>query len=578
MNTFKPCYFRQQFPLIETLTEKPSESDDNQSQPIVYFDNAATTQKLKQVIETQRNYYLTYNANVHRASHKLSTKATVAFENSRTAVKNFIHAHSNKEIIWTKGATESLNIIVQCLAKNTLKAGDEIVLCVSEHHANIVPWQMIAEQTGAIIKVLPITEKGYIDVSQLNSFITSKSKFVACAHISNVLGRINPIEQIIKKAKSVGAISVIDGAQAIAHIPINVQTLDCDFYVFSAHKMFGPTGIGVLYGKQQLLENMQPYQGGGEMIKTVSFTHGTTFNSLPFKFEAGTPNISAVIAFGECVNIVSEFINDNNERYSQFEQKLTKYCYQKLNAIKEISFIVDGTPDVGVIAFTVTGHHNQDVASTLDSYGIAIRSGHHCAMPLMEELNISGCLRVSLAAYNTVDEIDYFIKSLKTIVNNDLSSRENTNTELTKLLTTPLSQLSMNKVNDMDEIVDIFAKAKAWDSRHREIMLLGKRLPRMDKNLRNEDTLIVGCESHAWLKVEQCEKGLFIFIADSDAKIIRGLLVIVLAVVNHKTAQQIHDFNINEYFSTLGLIEHLSPSRSNGLLAIVNKIKGIVQI
>jgi cysteine desulfurase/selenocysteine lyase len=568
MNLFEPHLFRRQFPLIESHDKSLIDKKSSTSS-LIYFDNAATTQKPKQVIESQQYYYQNLNANVHRASHQLSRKATFAFEKARSLVQGFIGANSVKEIIWTKGATESINIVAQSLARNTLMQGDEIVLCASEHHANIVPWQIVAEQTGAVIKVLPLTKNGYVDVDEIDNIITDKTKFVACAHISNVLGRINPIKQLIAKAKSVGAISLIDGAQAVAHLSIDVQALECDFYVFSAHKMYGPTGIGVLYGKKALLESMLPYQGGGEMIKTVSFTQATTFNSLPFKFEAGTPNIAGVIAFAECINFLAPFLADVNNGYSLYEQKLVKHCYQALAQIEQVTFIIDGTPDIGVIAFTLTGHHNHDIAMSLDTYGIAIRSGHHCAMPLMTHLNIDGCLRVSLAAYNTIAEIDYFIRILKAILLDgsfdEIKEEVSNQGEKEVVIYSP--------ENEMDDIIALFSKTKGWDSRHREIMLLGKTLPRLDKASRDDNTLISGCESLAWLNAKHCEQGLYTFTADSDAKIIRGLLVIVLTAFNNKTADQIHQFNINNYFSDLGLMQHLSPSRGNGLLAIVEKIK-----
>jgi len=562
MSLFSVKKFRQQFPLIESFNTNEVENTHCFSD-LVYFDNAATTQKPQQVIDSQNIYYSQYNANVHRASHQLSSKATFAFEKARNKVRNFIGANNIKEIIWTKGATESINIVAQSLARNILKRGEEIVLCASEHHANIVPWQIVAEQTGAVIKVLPLTVNGYIDLTELDSVITEKTRFVACAHISNVLGRINPIEQVIAKAKSVGAISVIDGAQAVAHLTVDVQSLDCDFYVFSAHKMYGPTGVGVLYGKKVLLESMTPYQGGGEMIKTVSFTKGTSFNSLPFKFEAGTPNIAGVIAFAQSIDFLSPFLVDENKDYSRYEDILVNHCYQALAKIEQVNFIVEGTPDIGVIAFTVTDHHNHDVATSLDTFGIAIRSGHHCAMPLMEYLNIDGCLRVSLAAYNTIAEIDYFVDCLKKVLLDDYLVKNNAKEEI---ILTSQSQ-------ELENIIALFAKTKGWDSRHREIMLLGKKLIRLDKTLRDDKTLISGCESYAWLKSEQDAQGLYTFTADSDAKIIRGLLVIVFSALNNKTALQIHKFDINDYFTKLGLLQHLSPSRGNGLLAIVEKIK-----
>jgi len=333
--------------------------------------------------------------------------------------------------------------------------------------------------------------------------------------------------------------------------------------------MYGPTGIGVLYGKKEHLESMSPYQGGGEMIKTVSFTQGTTFNSLPFKFEAGTPNIAGVIAFAESIKFLGPLLTDVSNSYGLFEQKLVNYCYQALAQITQVKFIVGGIPDIGVIAFTLTGHHNHDIAVSLDTHGIAIRSGHHCAMPLMAHLKIDGCLRVSLAAYNTLAEIDYFIDSLKSILLE--GSLEQSNEQVKEEV------LYDPSLNEMDDIIAVFTRTKGWDSRHREIMLLGKKLPRLDKTLRNDNTLIAGCESLAWLKTECSIQGVYSFTADSDAKIIRGLLVIVLAAFNNQTAQQIHQFNINDYFAKLGLMQHLSPSRGNGVLAIVEKIKIMAQ-
>jgi len=561
MKHFEPEQFRQHFPLI--CNNKIVNSQSERRSPIVYFDNGATTQKPDCVIECYQYFYQNINANVHRASHNLSTKATTAFEQARDTVKTFINARTIKEIIWTKGTTESINLIASSLGKKNLAPGDEIVLAVSEHHANIVPWQLIAEQTGASIKVLLLDTTGKVDLFALDKLLTKKTKVVSCAHISNVLGKVNPISEIIRMAKAVGAITVIDGAQAIAHFPVDVQALDCDFYVFSAHKMYGPTGVGVLYGKQALLEVMPPYQAGGEMIKAVSLKKQTTFNSLPFKFEAGTPNIVGVVAFAEAINFINQY---NHAEITEYEQQLTHYCYQALSQIAKVKFIVEQIPDIPVISFTIKEHHNHDIATSLDSYGLAIRSGHHCAMPLMEYLNISGCLRVSMAPYNTFAEIDYFIEMLIKII-----EQENDN--------------SIELVSDLSDITDGLASAdiinkfstvKSWDSRHREIMLLGKQLIRLDRSLRNVHSLISGCESLAWLVATKDSQGLFNFHADSDAKVIRGLLVIVLAAFNGKTRLQIESFDIGAYFECLGLMQHLSPSRGNGVLAIVEKIKSSV--
>jgi cysteine desulfurase/selenocysteine lyase len=558
MIAFTPENFRQQFPLIQDTLH----SNVKTKKPVIYFDNAATTQKPHQVIARQVHFYEQENANVHRSSHTLSNLSTSAYEKSRQLAQMFIGANALEEIIWTKGATESINIVTQSLAKDVLKKGDEIVLSLCEHHANIVPWQIVAKQTGATIKTLPLTYDGYIDIAQLDNIITKKTRFVACAHISNVLGRKNDISSVIQKAKSVGAITLIDGAQAVAHINIDVAALDCDFYVFSAHKMFGPTGVGVLYGKKSLLECMTPYQSGGEMIKHVSFEQETTFNQLPFKFEAGTPNIAGVIAFADCINFIKPLLIEQGSAYKKYEQTLTKYCYEALAKINDVRFVVDGLPDIGVIAFYVVGHHNQDISTSLDTFGIAIRSGHHCAMPLMQTLSIEGCLRVSLSAYNTTQEVDEFIKCLQNIL------------AATNKLVQEINALPIHSHNnEMQMVIDKFAKAKSWDAKHREIMLIGNNLCRLEKSQRNEGCLISGCESSAWLVIASFEQSKYHFVGDSDAKIIRGLLFIVLAIFNNKTSKEIAVVDIHSYFKHLGLLNHLSPSRSNGLLAIVDRIK-----
>jgi len=575
---FEPKDFRQQFPFFQ---DKKQLNIVNENNTVIYFDNGATTQKPACVIECYQEFYQAYNANVHRASHALSAKATTAFEKSRTTVQKFINAKSSKEIIWTKGTTEGINLLAHSLASQSLIAGDEILISVSEHHANIVPWQLAAQRTGAIIKVLPLDSSGCIDMVAFEMMLTTKTKIVCCAQVSNILGKVNPIENIITKAKKVGAITIIDGAQAIAHFPVDVQALACDFYVFSAHKMYGPTGVGVLYGKQALLEAMPPYQSGGEMIKTVSFNQATTFNELPFKFEAGTPNIAGIIAFSRAINFISQFHGDE---LADYELQLIEHCYSALEKLPKVKFVTSGRPDIPVIAFTVEGHHNHDIASALDSFGIAIRSGHHCAMPLMEYLSLSGCLRVSMAPYNTVVEIDYFIACLQKTINGSTNTLANSNsasgretfTQVTVDNTRERSiaaDIGANPQISDEEIVELFGAIQGWHNRHREIMLLSKQLPRLDKSYRNEASLIQGCESLAWLVVTSATEGVLHFQADSDAKVIRGLLVIVLAAFNGKTKTQIANTDIEGYFSKLGLLQQLSPSRGNGLLAIVDKIK-----
>ncbi len=568
MSAFNIQTFRSHFPILHRKVT---------SGELIYLDNAATTQKPQCVIDKYKEYYEQYNANVHRASHQLSSLSTTAFEQSRAAVKKLINAKYVEEIIWTNGTTESINLISSSLGEYLINESDEIILSQSEHHANIVPWQLLAEKNKAIIKILPLKKNGSIDISALEKLITNKTKIVSVAHISNVIGKINPIEQIVKICKKNNVISIIDGAQAIAHQIIDVQAIDCDFYLFSAHKVYGPTGVGVLYGKRDLLNKMPPYHGGGEMIKKVSFS-GTTYNSLPFKFEAGTPNIAGIISFLSTINFINkaglvELIN--------YEESLTQYCYEQLKTIKSLNFIVEQIPNIPVFSFTITDHHNHDVATFLDTKGIAVRAGHHCAMPLMELLNLTGCIRISLTAYNTIEEIDYLVNVIKqlTVNNKELSLEKLSLTSENKsnIISKNINQSKVQKISTSEEILTTFSQLKGWDGRHREIMLMGKRFPRLTEDLKTDENLVEGCESSAWLTYKIVEHK-YIFHADSEAKVIRGLLTIVLAAYNAKNKNEIQSFDINSYFTELGLEKHLSPSRANGLLAIVDKIKLIANI
>ncbi len=376
---------------------------------LVYFDNAATSQKPIQVIDALVHYYTHYNANIHRGLHTLADEATAAYEASRVAVQQFIGAREPEEIIFTKGTTESINIVAKSWGKAFLEKGDEIIITSLEHHANIVPWQMIAEEKGAILKVIPMDQNGILDMDAYKSLLNNKTKFVSLIHVSNALGVINPVEEMITLARQFNAKVLIDGAQSSVHLDIDVQQMDCDFYVFSGHKIYGPTGVGVLYGKRELLEQMPPFLGGGEMIKEVTFEK-TTYNELPFKFEAGTPNIADVIVMKPAIEFINHYGKANIREH---EDKLLRYATQKLKAIDGLKIIGDVENKVSVISFIIDGVHPQDLAILLDNQGIAVRTGHHCAQPLMQCLGIVGTTRVSFAAYNTLEEIDVMVQALE---------------------------------------------------------------------------------------------------------------------------------------------------------------------
>jgi len=392
---------RNQFPIL---------NQEVHGKPLIYLDSAASAQKPLAVLDAMDHYYRSDNANVHRGAHTLGDRATLNFEAARDTVQAFINAKSRQEIIWTKGTTEAVNLISSGLSYS-LNEGDEIIVSRMEHHANIVPWQMAAERCGATIRVLDINEHGELDADQLDSLLNEHSKVLAVTHVSNVLGTINPVKRLIKKAQDHGLITVIDGAQAVPHFQVDVQDLDCDFYVFSSHKLFGPTGLGVLYGKTERLEALPPYQGGGEMIERVSF-EGTTYNVLPYKFEAGTPPISEAIGLAAAINYLTQLDRVAVEAH---EQALLARANELAKSIPGMRIIGTAQQKVPVMSFEIKGLHPSDIGTLLDQQGIGIRTGHHCAMPLMEYFELPGTARASFAFYNTLEEVDQLFTGLAKI-------------------------------------------------------------------------------------------------------------------------------------------------------------------
>jgi len=379
---------------------------------LVYLDNAATSQKPQAVIDAVTHYYGSRNANIHRGVHELSVKATVAYEQGRMKAQAFIGAAMGEEIIFVRGATEAINLVAQTYGRTRIGNGDEILITWMEHHSNIVPWQILCEQTGAVLRVVPINDRGELLLDEYERLLGPRTKLVAVTHVSNALGTINPVREMIDTAHRQGICVLVDGAQAVPHMKVNVQELDCDFYAFSAHKMFGPTGVGVLYGKREILEDLPPYQGGGEMIKTVSFS-GTTYNSVPHKFEAGTPHIAGVIGLGVTIDYLSDIGLDNIAAY---EKDLLDYATESLSAIPEVRLVGTAERKASVLSFLVDGVHAHDIGTILDQVGIAVRAGHHCAQPVMERFGVSATARASLAFYNTREEIDALVAGIRQVV------------------------------------------------------------------------------------------------------------------------------------------------------------------
>lgn len=554
---------KKQFPILEQNVH---------GHPLVYLDNAATTQKPFPVIEAINRFYREANANVHRASHYLSARSTHAFEEAREEVKHFLNAASSDEIIWTRGATEALNLVAQSWGRSQLQPGDEILLSAMEHHANIVPWQLVAEQTGAVIKVINITEQGELDLNSFRAQLTDRTRILGITHVSNAIGTVNPVETLIPEAKAVGALVLVDGAQAVAHSSVDVQKLNCDFYVFSGHKVFGPTGIGVLYGRKALLEAMPPWQAGGEMIRQVSFS-GTSFNKLPFKFEAGTPNVSGVIGLREAIRFLRSL---DMEEVAQHEDRLRKTAEEGLRNIPGVTLVGETRHKVSVVSFVVEEFHNQDIGLLLDQQGIAVRTGHHCTMPLMEHLGLAGTIRASFSVYNTLEDVEAFLKALIRIVKGEFNSVHES--KEVKGDSAFFNQLEGEHAAEFtkDQIFQTITASRSWQDKYLHIMLLGKKLPSLPEAMKTEESRLHGCESTVWLHHFYDEQTMNIYFAvDSDARVIRGLIAIVLSVFNGCTPKDISRFDMDGWFARLDLYNHLSPSRGNGLRAIINEIRSL---
>jgi cysteine desulfurase/selenocysteine lyase len=394
---------RRDFPILKRVVNE---------KPLVFLDNGASTQMPQSVIQTVSDYHTYHHANVHRGVHTLSQEATDLFEDAREKTRAFIHASSQKEVIFTSGTTDSINLIYQSWGRHNVKSGDVMLVSNMEHHANIVPWYMLAKETGARIEVIPILDDGTLDMEAFYALLTDKVKLVAVNHVSNALGTINPVKEITAACRNKGILSVIDGAQAVGHQIVDVQDLDCDFYAFSGHKMHGPTGVGVLFGREDILKTMHPYRGGGDMILSVSFNH-ITWNDLPHKFEAGTPGISQVIGLGAAIDYLN---NQDRDFLKLYEHKLLKYAEEKLLTIPGLKIIGTASEKISLVSFVLDGVHPHDVGTILDEDGVAVRTGHHCAQPVMERYQIPATTRASMAFYNTFNEIDVLHQSLVKVV------------------------------------------------------------------------------------------------------------------------------------------------------------------
>lgn len=551
MTDFTPL--RQQFPQLETKVH---------GIPLIYLDSAATTQKPQCVLDAMAAVYQHSNANVHRANHALGIKATAAFEAARCTAQRFINAQHSQEIIWTRGATEAINLVANSWGRTNLKTDDEILLTVMEHHANIVPWQLIAQSTGAVIRVVDINDDGSLNLPSFYQQLSARTKLVALSHASNTLGTINPIKPLIDAAHEVGAVVLVDGTQAIVHQPVDVQALSVDFYVFSGHKLYSPWGVGVLYGRRELLEAMPPWQGGGEMIKRVSFDKGTTFNELPFKFEAGTPNVAGAVGLSTGLTFLREIDSD---ALWQYEHQLRLALEKGLRTINGVRIIGEAEQKLPVTSFTSEHFHHHDLSVMLDRFGIAVRAGHHCTMPLMQRLGLDGTVRASLALYNTDADVQEFVAAMAELHAQPLFAVDN------NIHSEAADDVFAHYLLDLAAIEAKLSTANHWQERYRQIMLLGKALPDLPLDWKSDAAQLHGCETQVWLHHRFDGEQLF-FAGDADSRIMRGLMALLFAQFNGKTPQAMVAIDVEPWFKSLDLYNHLSDSRGNGLRSIVKAI------
>ena len=558
---------RADFPILRTMVR---------GRPLVYLDNAATTQKPQSVITAESRFYAAQNSNIHRGVYQLSIEATDLYEQARRKVQRFLNAKYAHEIIFTRGTTEAINLVAHSFGRKHLREGDEILLSAMEHHSNIVPWQMACEQAGATIRVIPMNDAGELLMDEYEKHLTDRTKLVAIVHVSNSLGTINPVGRIIELAHRRGVPVLVDGAQWVAHGPTDVQALDADFYAFSAHKLFGPTGVGALYGREKWLETMPPYQGGGDMIEQVTFAK-TTFAPLPSKFEAGTPNIAGVIGLGAAIDYVQAL----NWSFVDYEHELLSYATAKLAEIPGVRLIGTAREKASVLSFVVAEPPISalDLGTRLDSHGIAVRTGHHCCQPVMDRFGIPATTRASLAAYTSSADVDAFVSALQEILASTPRQPKSVpaSSPATGTVTYP-EPSAPSPQEAADELAEMFELLGDRDSRNQYILELGEKIPPMPATLKTEQTRVHGCMSTVHL-FGQAHAGTnkLDFVADSDAHIVRGLIGVLEKLYAGQPAPQVLEFDIEGFFHRIGLDQFISSQRRNGLAGMIKRIRFLAQ-
>ncbi len=553
---------REAFPLLR---------QESHGQPLVYLDNAATTQKPQVVLDALAHYYEHDNANIHRGVYHLSERATRAYEEARLKARQFLNADDAREVIFTRGTTEAINLVAQSYGRRHVKAGDEVIISELEHHSNIVPWQMLCEEAGARLRVIPINDAGELVLDELDKLLGPRTRLVAVAHVSNSLGTVNPVAEIIARAHRRGVPVLVDGAQAVSHLPVDVQELGCDFYAFSGHKVYGPTGIGVLYGKLALLEAMPPWQGGGDMIRSVSFAR-TIYADLPSKFEAGTPNIAGAIGLGVALDYVRAI---GRENIAGHEAVLLQHATERVRQIKGVRIVGTARDKAAVLSFVVDDPplSSLDVGHRLDRAGIAVRTGHHCCQPVMDRYAIPGTARASFALYNTTEEVDRFADALEAIVKEAAAAAAVRPSAVATLKFPEPSAPSPEAA--ADELAEVFDLLDDRDARSQYVLELGEKLPPMPAALKTEANRVHGCMSTVHLAARRRPGGdhRLDFLADSDAHIVRGLIGILEKLYAGQPAEEILAFDVEGFFQRIGLDQFISSQRRNGLAGMVQRIR-----
>jgi cysteine desulfurase / selenocysteine lyase len=558
MTNFDPSRVRRDFPILQTRMN---------NHPLVYLDNGATTQKPQAVIDAIVHYYMHENANIHRGIYSLSQRATESFELARRKVANFIGAPDPACCIFVRGTTEAINLVAQSWGKFNLQPGDEVLLTELEHHSNIVPWQMACQATGASLRIIPMTDDGELELSGLNDLLNANTKMVSLQHVSNALGTIHDLPKIISRAREVGAKVLVDGAQWVGHFPTDVSAIDCDFYTFSGHKLFGPTGIGVLWGRRELLEALPPYQGGGDMIETVSFDR-TTYAQLPNRLEAGTPDIAGAIGLGAAIDYINSL---DFAQIVAYEHDLLEYATEQMNQIDRLRIVGTASKKAGVVSFVCDDVATLDIGVGLDRLGIAVRTGHHCCMPLMHRLKVTGTTRASFAFYNTREDVDALVSGLRKIIGERM-------TQTPVMAETSIKFADASAPTPDDAAAQLADEFLAFDDRESKTELLidmARQLPNNFAQLKPICQAVPGCMSEVYLigRPVPSAPNKFEFVADSNAEIVRGLIAVLETLLSGQDAKLLLEFDLESFFRKIGLDQFISSQRRSGLDGMIRNIR-----